>query len=206
MIVAISFFSWESSPKRVGFTQRRQEKRKAQRKSLKTQWLQRPGRRAFEEPAGSHSQTMMPGRQPGGVHCETRLTGERTADYLARREHGGVFGPQADSLSEFNETFGLQRIAGDECAHVASAQTRLLERELGSARQGRRHVRIKCHIAEPEHIRVTAHLQRVLDQDKATPIFLDLKTLGQRTHPNSRNPHHSGSLNFTLRLVLFEGD
>src|SRR5258708_36689950 len=119
----------------------------------------------------------MPGRQTRGVHRETRLTGQRTADYFARGKHRCVFSPEADGFSEFNETFGFQWISRDECAHVASAQSRLLERELGSARQGRHDVRIKGHVAEREDIRVTAYLQSVLDHYESTPIFLNVEAL-----------------------------
>src|SRR6266850_4763998 len=102
MIVAISF-SVMGSPD--SFSQRRKEKTQGAKKTLKPEWLQRPRLRAFEEPARADAQTMMPGRQPRSVHRETRLAGERTADYFAGREHCRVLSPEANGLSQFDETF-----------------------------------------------------------------------------------------------------
>src|SRR6266404_1432172 len=64
-----------------------QRRKGAKNKPLESQWLQRPGLGAFEEPARAHTQTMVPGRQPRGIHREASLPGERTADHLAGREH-----------------------------------------------------------------------------------------------------------------------
>src|SRR5258706_5487236 len=81
-----------------------------------------------------------------------------------------------------------------------------MECELRSPRKGRHDIRIKSHVAEREDPWVAAYLQRALGQHESTPILLNLEALNQRTHPHSRNPDHTRSLNLAVRLVVFEGD
>src|SRR6266849_7597605 len=75
---------------------------------LKTQRLQRPGRRAFEEPARPHSQTMMPGRQTLCVQRKPRLPRQRTADHFSGSEHRSSLGAEADRFAKLDKMFRLK--------------------------------------------------------------------------------------------------
>src|SRR5712692_9202248 len=139
---------------------------------LKTQRLQRPGRGAFEEPARPHSQTMMPRWQALSVKRKPRLPRQRTADHLARRNHGGSFRAEAYRFAKFDKMFRFKFVALDKSAHIGSQQARLLKRKLSSARERRDDIFIEGDIPKREYILVTTNLQRWFDHNQPATIFL----------------------------------
>lgn len=127
------------------FSQRRQEKREAQ--TLKrtdysevcgswrseSQRLQRSRLCPFEEPAGADAQAVMPRWQSRRVHREPRLPREWPSHHFSARQDRGVLCPQTDRLSELREMLALEFVTCEECADVARAKMRLLERQLRGA-------------------------------------------------------------------------
>src|SRR5437773_2867414 len=105
------------------FSQRRKDaKFRKRRKELKSERLQRPGRRAFEEPARPHAQTMMPGRQALSVKRKPRLSRQRTADHLSGGKHRSSLGPEAHRFAKFDKVFRFEFAAFNKSAHVVSEQ------------------------------------------------------------------------------------
>src|SRR5437762_12825864 len=97
------------------------------KENSKSQRLQRPRRRAFEEPACADAQAMMPGRQSRRVHCEARLARQRTAHYFAAGQNCCVFRSQAYGFTELNEVLRFQFATIQERLNVAGAKMRLLQ-------------------------------------------------------------------------------